>query len=51
MATESEIRSFQDFYKSIFDNIADGLAYCQMFFDIQGNPIDFTYTHHTMKRH
>jgi len=34
----------EDFnYKSIFDNMLDGLAYCQMIFDGQGNPVDFIY--------
>src|SRR3989344_1551971 len=31
------------FYQSLFDNTLDGLAYCQMFFDAQGNPVDFMY--------
>lgn len=31
------------FYKSIFDNTLDGMAYCQMLFDAQGHPIDFIY--------
>ena len=30
-------------YKSFFENSLDGLAYCQMVFDAQGNPIDFIY--------
>ena len=30
-------------YKSLFENTLDGLAYCQMFFDAQGRPIDFVY--------
>ncbi|MBI2050129.1 MAG: PAS domain-containing protein [Candidatus Staskawiczbacteria bacterium] len=32
-----------DFYKSIFDNMFNGLAYCQMIFDAQGRPIDWIY--------
>lgn len=31
------------FYKSLFDNLLDGLAYCQMIFDTQGHPVDFIY--------
>lgn len=31
------------FYESLFDSMLDGLAYCQMFFDAQGLPVDFTY--------
>src|SRR3989338_1533963 len=31
------------FYKSIFDNMTDGLAYCQMVFDAQENPVDWIY--------
>lgn len=30
-------------YKSIFDNMTDGLAYCQVVFDSFGYPVDFTY--------
>jgi len=31
------------FYKSIFENMTDGLAYCQMVFDVQKNPVDWIY--------
>ncbi len=31
------------FYKSLFDNMVDGLAYCQMIFDVKGRPVDFIY--------
>lgn len=31
------------FYKSLFDSMLDGLAYCQMLFDAQNRPIDFIY--------
>jgi PAS domain S-box-containing protein len=30
-------------YRSLFENMLDGLAYCQMIFDAQGRPIDFIY--------
>ena len=33
----------ETFYKSIFENMVDGLAYCQMVFDAQKNPVDFIY--------
>jgi PAS domain S-box-containing protein len=33
----------QHLYKSFFDNTLDGLAYCQMLFDNQGDPVDFVY--------
>jgi PAS domain S-box-containing protein len=33
----------KNFYESIFDNMLDGLAYCQMIFDGQENPLDFEY--------
>ncbi|MFA5714473.1 MAG: PAS domain S-box protein [Candidatus Paceibacterota bacterium] len=29
------------FYKELFDNMVDGLVYCQMVFDLRGNPFDF----------
>lgn len=32
------------FYKSLFDNMVDGLAYCRMIFDEEGNPVDFIFT-------
>ncbi len=31
------------FYKSLFDHTFDGIAYCQMLFDKQRNPVDFVY--------
>ena len=31
------------FYKSIFENMTDGLAYCQMVFDVHKNPVDWIY--------
>ena len=32
-----------DFYRSLFDSMSDGLAYCQMIFDTQGRPVDWIY--------
>jgi len=43
MASNDENLSSADFYKSIFNNMLDGLAYCRMVFDKQGNPVDFIY--------
>jgi len=33
----------ETFYKSLFDNMTDGLAYCQMVFDARENPVDWIY--------
>jgi len=33
----------KDFYTTFFNETLDGLAYCQILFDEQGNPIDFIY--------
>lgn len=33
----------KNFYKMFFDNMLDGLAYCQMVFDDQNNPVDFIF--------
>jgi len=33
----------ETFYKSLFENMTDGLAYCQMIFDAQENPVDWMY--------
>ena len=38
MLVESERR-----YRSLFENMSDGFAYCRMIFDQQGHPIDFVY--------
>lgn len=32
-----------DFYKSLFDNMLDGLVYCRMVFDAQQRPVDYVY--------
>ena len=42
-ADKNEISNSQIFYKSLFDNMTDGLAYCQMVFDAQGKPTDWIY--------
>src|SRR5687767_9397769 len=30
-------------YRSLFDNMLDGLAYCQMIFDSKKEPVDFVF--------
>lgn len=37
------LRVRRDFYELVFHNTLDGLAYCQMFFDAQQQPVDFRY--------
>ncbi len=37
------LRTRNTFYESLFNNMLDGLAYCQMIFDAQGKPVDFIY--------
>lgn len=43
MADEMKPQETETFYKSLFENMLDGLAYCQMIFDSKGQPIDFIY--------
>jgi len=38
MLVESERR-----YRSLFENMSDGFAYCRMVFDQEGHPINFVY--------
>jgi PAS domain S-box-containing protein len=38
-----ENKNFEPNYEQLFENLLDGLAYCRMIFDAEGNPIDFTY--------
>jgi PAS domain S-box-containing protein len=38
MLVESERR-----YRSLFENMSDGFAYCRMLFDAKGRPVDFLY--------
>ena len=39
---EIECASSED-YRSLFENMLNGFAYCRMIFDDQGNPVDFVY--------
>jgi PAS domain S-box-containing protein len=41
-AEEALIKSEKE-YRSLFENMIDGFAYCQMIFDKNGKPIDLTY--------
>ncbi len=40
---EEELRKSEDEYSSLFANMIDGFAYCQMIFDDAGRPTDFVY--------
>ncbi|HBF34848.1 TPA: hypothetical protein DDW35_09830, partial [Candidatus Sumerlaeota bacterium] len=37
------LHASEDTYRSLFDNMLNGFAYCQMLFDEQDNPCDFIY--------
>jgi hypothetical protein len=41
--SEKALRESEEMYRSLFDNMLNGFAYCQMHFDDKGNPWDFTY--------
>ena len=41
--TEEALKASEDKYHSLFANLMDGFAYCQMIFDSQDKPIDFVY--------
>ena len=40
---EETLRKNQEEYSSLFANMIDGFAYCQMIFDESGKPVDFVY--------
>lgn len=40
---QQELADSEKFYRSVFDNMLNGLAYCEMHYDDQDNPVDFTY--------
>jgi PAS domain S-box-containing protein len=42
-ASEESLRESEEQYRSLFKNMLDGYAYCQMLFDGQGRPTDFRY--------
>src|SRR3989344_1820357 len=43
MADKIKPKDFENRYWSLFDNTIDGLAYCQMIFAAQEQPVDFIY--------
>ena len=42
-SAENELRESRENYRSLFANMLDGFAYCQMIFDVDGKPVDFVY--------
>jgi len=40
--TEKSLRESEQRYRSLFDNMLDGFAYCKMLFE-DGRPLDFIY--------
>jgi len=43
MANPHKFQAEEFFYKSLFENTLDGVAYCQMIFDARERPIDWIY--------
>ncbi len=41
--TEQALLKSELHYRSLFENMLDGFAYCKILFDDQGHPIDFVY--------
>jgi PAS domain S-box-containing protein len=41
--SEIAFRDSEKKYRSLFENMLDGFAFCQMIFDEQNNPVDFVY--------
>jgi PAS domain S-box-containing protein len=39
---EEALQESEDFYRSLFNNMLNGYAYCQMYFE-QGRPVDFIF--------
>ncbi len=42
-SAETEVRESREKYRSLFENMLDGFAFCQMIFDQQNKPVDFVY--------
>ena len=49
---ENKLRVSEELYRSLFENMLNGFAYCQMHYDEQGKPCDFTYlsTNHVFEK-
>ncbi len=43
MISQSALQESEKRYRSLFENMLDGFAYCKMLYDDQGLPIDFVY--------
>ncbi|MCX9086042.1 MAG: ATP-binding protein, partial [Candidatus Methanoperedens sp.] len=41
--TEQALLKSEMHYRSLFENMLDGFAYCKMLFDDSGNPVDFVF--------
>ncbi|MCL4474208.1 MAG: SpoIIE family protein phosphatase [Actinobacteria bacterium] len=41
--SEQALRESEERYRSLFENMLDGFAYCQMLYDDEGRPDDFIY--------
>jgi len=41
--SENALRESEKKYRSLFENMLDGFAYCRMIFDETSNPVDFEY--------
>ena len=40
---EEALRDSEQRYRSLFENMLEGYAYCRMLFDEHGRPVDFVY--------
>ena len=40
---EAALRQSEKRYRSLFENMSEGLAYCKILFDSHGRPVDFVY--------
>ena len=43
MRTEGALRESEEHYRSLFENMLNGFAYCRMIYDEEGRPVDFIY--------